>query len=100
MLKDFKPILAGTLKTTLEQVCTRLQVELPSTMSNFEGLKAKVKAFADNALGSNDISTVNTAIAVVTKFQEVYEKAQSQEKTYSDSLSDKVKILKGLTEGL
>jgi hypothetical protein len=71
---------------------------MPSEMAEFETIKAKLKAYSENAIASDNIENIRTAISLTTAYKQVYEKAQLQYKSYVQHLDETKSNLKELLE--
>lgn len=94
----FCPTFLGSLNADLKNVCSFLKCNMPSEMSEFETIKTKLKVLAENAIASNNVESIKTAIGYVTAYKHVYEKAQLQYKSYLQHLGDAKNNLKELME--
>lgn len=94
----FCPTFIGTLHSSLKNVCICLKCDVPSEMAEFEALKVKLKVFAENAMASDNISSIQTATRLVAAYKQVYEKATAQYNSYLRQLDETKTSLKELVE--
>lgn len=94
----FCPTFLGSLNANLKNVCTFLKCDMPSEMAEFETLKVKLKAFAENAMASDNIESIQTANRLVTAYKQVYEKATAQYNSYLRQLDETKNSLKELVD--